>query len=158
MCRKKIKGNMYIHQSFLWFHLGTCNWHEHMAERVIPDWEPAQESWEGCAVYHTWKVSEKKCFPLNHFHLVVFSQWSRIHIIELANSTIFFLTNNTDLQLDVKGKLHVYQYNSSQETLKRPEYPEMASHSVPTAQEGQSIPTHLHPCPKEWEEEASANP
>lgn len=146
---------MYIHQIFSWFHLGTRDWHEHVGdgcERVIPnwipDWEPAQESCEACAVDYIWKISEKKWFPSHHSHLVVFSQWSQAHIIALANSTIFFLTSNTDLQLEVIEKLHVCQYNSSQGTLKRPEVPRDWKAFCPNSSGSTACTCPLPPLPK----------
>lgn len=146
---------MYIYQIFSWFHLGTRNWHEHVGDGCdrgvpnwIPDWEPAQESCEACAVYYIWKVSEKKWFPSHHSHLVVFSQWSQAHIIALANSTIFFLTSNADLQLEVIEKLYVCQYNSSQGTLKRPEVPRDGKAFCPNSTGRTACTCPLPPLPR----------
>lgn len=50
------------------------------------------ESQYRAAVRYTWEVSGQKWLLSSHFHLVAFSQRSRTHILELANSTIFLLT------------------------------------------------------------------
>lgn len=116
-----------LHQFFLPFYLGTHNWYEHVAWQ---SWGWLLDSRLGASrgglgrAYCTLHLgsSAKKWLPSNHFHLVVFSQWSRTHN-ELAKSTIFFLTSSTDLHLEVKGKIPVCSKSPAKELWKRPEVP-----------------------------------
>ena len=66
-------GIAYIHQIFLWFYLGTHNWHEHTVDelRLIPiwiqDWQPARKAWKDVPNTIPGKFFWKEMVPFKSF-------------------------------------------------------------------------------------------